>query len=78
MECIHNNASLVLLYFALLLSSGHAAYDSMGKLGIEMSNIGLGIGTCVAFYIIIGDLLPPLVAQSLGLTMVRVGGVVAM
>ena len=49
-------------------------YDSLGKLGIEMSNIGLGIGTCVAFYIIIGDLLPPLVAQSLGLTMVREGG----
>ncbi len=48
-------------------SPGLAVYSSVGKLGIELSNIGLGVGTCVAFYIIIGDLLPPLVAAALGL-----------
>ncbi len=49
------------------LPTGLAVYSSIGKLGIELSNIGLGIGTCVAFYIIIGDLLPPLVAKTLNL-----------
>lgn len=59
----------MLVYFSSL---GQSVYGSVGKLCIELSNIGLGIGTCVAFYIIIGDLLPPIVATTLGLEWVRV------
>lgn len=35
------------------------------------SVIGLNIGSCIAFFVIIGDLAPPIVAQATGLQWVR-------
>ena len=51
-------------YFCLYI--GSAVNGSVGKLAVELGNIGLGFGTCVGFYVIIGDLLPPLVYQIIG------------
>ncbi len=38
---------------------------------INHSIIGLNLGTCIAFFVIIGDLAPPIVAQFFGLNWVR-------
>lgn len=43
----------------------------MGKMAVEMSNIGLTFGWFVASFVLIGDLLPPIVAQLLRVQLVR-------
>nr|XP_006813940.1 PREDICTED: putative sodium-coupled neutral amino acid transporter 10-like [Saccoglossus kowalevskii] len=42
------------------------SFGSVGKLAVETSIIGLLIGTCVAFYVIIGDLGPSIVSKWFG------------
>jgi len=48
-----------------------AVFGKVGKLFVEVSVIGLNIGSCIAFFVIIGDLAPPIVAQATGLQWVR-------
>ena len=53
-----------------------AAYHTFGrhgKLVIEISIIGLAIGCLISFFIVIGDLAPPIVAKSLGISWVSQG-----
>ncbi|XP_035228255.1 putative sodium-coupled neutral amino acid transporter 10 isoform X2 [Stegodyphus dumicola] len=40
-------------------------FGSTGKLAVEMSVIGFLIGVCIAFFVVIGDLGPPLAAEFL-------------
>ena len=50
---------------------GLAVFGPTGKLAVELSNIGLTMGCCVAFFVIIGDLLPPIVANMFGIQWVH-------
>ena len=43
------------------------SFGSVGKLAVEFSIIGLLIGTCIAFYVIIGDLGPAIISKMTGL-----------
>ncbi|CAL1271951.1 unnamed protein product [Larinioides sclopetarius] len=43
------------------------AFGSTGKLAVEMSVIGFLIGVCIAFFVVIGDLGPPLAAEFLSI-----------
>ncbi|XP_013417027.1 putative sodium-coupled neutral amino acid transporter 10 [Lingula anatina] len=42
-------------------------FGAAGKLAVEVSIIGLLIGTCIAFFVIIGDLGPPIVSKIFGI-----------
>lgn len=42
-------------------------FGSYGKLAVEMSVIGFLIGVCIAFFVVIGDLGPPLAAEFLNI-----------
>lgn len=42
-------------------------FGSTGKLAVEMSVIGFLIGVCIAFFVVIGDLGPPLAAEFLSI-----------
>ena len=41
-------------------------FGGAGKLMVEISIIGLLMGTCVAFHVIIGDLGPAIISKLLG------------
>ena len=43
-------------------------FGSPGKLAVEVSMIGFMMGTCTAFFVVVGDLAPPIVANIAGLT----------
>ncbi|GFU45565.1 putative sodium-coupled neutral amino acid transporter 10 [Nephila pilipes] len=42
-------------------------FGTTGKLAVEMSVIGFLIGVCIAFFVVIGDLGPPLAAEFLNI-----------
>ncbi|XP_059095002.1 putative sodium-coupled neutral amino acid transporter 10 isoform X2 [Tigriopus californicus] len=41
-------------------------YGSLGKLCVEVCMIGFLMGTCIAFFVVMGDLAPPVVAKITG------------
>ena len=41
-------------------------FGSPGKFVIEVSMIGFMMGTCIAFFVVIGDLAPPIIANISG------------
>ena len=41
-------------------------FGPAGKLGVEISMIGFLMGTCIAFFVVMGDLAPPIIADFLG------------
>lgn len=43
------------------------AFGPVGKLAVELCTIGLMLATCVGFFVIIGDLAPPIVSKILGI-----------
>lgn len=43
-------------------------FGSTGKLMVELSVLGFLLGTCIAFFVVIGDIGPSLVAHLLGVT----------
>lgn len=43
------------------------SYGAPGKFAIEFCMIGFLLGTCVAFFVVIGDLMPPFAADILGI-----------
>ena len=43
-------------------------FGSTGKLLVELSVLGFLLGTCIAFFVVIGDIGPSLVSQIFGLT----------
>lgn len=45
--------------------SAYEAFGSGGKLAIEVCMIGFMMGTCIAFFVVIGDLAPPIIANIL-------------
>ena len=42
-------------------------FGSGGKLAVELCMIGFLLGTCTAFFVVIGDLAPPIVSHLTGL-----------
>ena len=42
-------------------------FGAAGKLAIEISMIGFLGGTCIAFFVVMGDLAPPIIAGYLGI-----------
>ncbi len=52
--------------YAPLFISAFQTFGSGGKLGVEVCMIGFLIGTCVAFFVVMGDLAPPVVAAAAG------------
>ena len=42
-------------------------FGAAGKLAIEVSMIGFLGGTCIAFFVVMGDLAPPIIAGYLGI-----------
>jgi amino acid permease len=52
------------------LITAYHTFGRHGKLVIELSIIGLTIGCLVSFFVVIGDLAPPIFANSLGINWV--------
>ena len=52
------------------LIPAYHTFGRHGKLVIELSIIGLTIGCLTSFFVVIGDLAPPIVANSLGINWV--------
>ena len=42
-------------------------FGAAGKMAIEVSMIGFLGGTCIAFFVVMGDLAPPIIAGYLGI-----------
>ena len=42
-------------------------FGAAGKMAIEVSMIGFLGGTCIAFFVVMGDLAPPIIAGHLGI-----------
>lgn len=42
-------------------------FGSTGKLGVELAIIGFLLGTCIAFFVVMGDLGPAIISSMLGL-----------
>ena len=43
-------------------------FGAAGKMAIELFMIGFLGGTCVAFFVVMGDLAPPIVSEHLGIS----------
>ena len=48
------------------------SFGSVGKLAVEFRIIGPLIGTCIAFYVTIGDLAPAIISKMTGLEVMYV------
>lgn len=42
-------------------------FGSAGKLAVEVCITGFLAGTCIAFFVVIGDLAPPILANIIGI-----------
>ncbi|KAI0221576.1 hypothetical protein LSAT2_027112 [Lamellibrachia satsuma] len=79
MSLLIGSSCLTYLSCSLLVKAAHTSrkrsyeflafhsFGSAGKLAVEFSIIGLLIGTCIAFYVIIGDLGPAIISKMTGL-----------
>ena len=47
-------------------SSAFQTFGPAGKLSVEISMIGFLMGTAIAFFVVMGDLAPPIVADFAG------------
>lgn len=47
--------------------SAFHVFGSTGKLGVELAVIGFLLGTCIAFFVVIGDLGPAIISSTFGL-----------
>lgn len=46
---------------------GHHLFGPAGKLLVELCTIGFLLGTCVAYYVVVGDIGPQIIVKQLGL-----------
>ena len=63
-----NNILIYLSFFLNPLSfSAFHVFGSKGKLGVELAIIGFLLGTCIAFFVVMGDLGPAIISSMFGL-----------
>ena len=48
--------------------SAFNVFGAAGKMAIEVFMIGFLGGTCIAFFVVMGDLAPPIVSEHLGIS----------
>ena len=51
----------------LVYSPAYQTFGPAGKLSVEVSMMGFMMGTAIAFFVVMGDLAPPIVADLFGL-----------
>ena len=55
------------LHGSLNFLAAFNVFGAAGKMAIEVSMIGFLGGTCIAFFVVMGDLAPPIIAGYLGI-----------
>ena len=51
----------------LVYSPAYQTFGPAGKLSVEVCMMGFMMGTAIAFFVVMGDLAPPIVADLFGL-----------